>query len=200
MATQNTSRTQRSSTTRKRTPAQRSATAKRAAATRQGQSATASARRTRSSAAGTSKNGAKAQESTIEVLATQAQRALLIPVGATLIARDNVVETVKPYVKRTTASREVSKNLKRYERRGNTARNQLERQLKRTRTQLERSLRQRRVKVEGLVKRNSRNIENTVKVASRDVRAGNIQRGVERVQTGVTKTVEDVRNQVPNLV
>jgi hypothetical protein len=146
------------------------------------------------------KNVAKAQESALEALATQAERAVLIPLGATLIARDNVVETVKPYVKRATAQREVSKNIKRYERRGTTARNKLERQLKRTRTQLERSLRQRRNKVETVVKRNSRNIENTVKVASRDVRAGEFQRAAERVQTGVAKTAEDVRTQVPNLV
>jgi hypothetical protein len=155
---------------------------------------------TAKNAASTVKNVAKAQETLLEAVATQAQRAVLIPVGATLVARDNVVETVKPYVKRTTRSREVTKNIKRYERRGTTARNQLERQIKRTRTQLERSLRQRRVKVNGLVKRNSRNLETTVKGATREFRAGNIQAGVERVQTGVTKTAEDVRNQVPNLV
>jgi predicted transcriptional regulator len=159
-----------------------------------------SAETTAKNAASTVKNVAKAQETVLEAVATQAQRAVLIPVGATLVARDNVVETVKPYVKRTTRSREVTKNIKRSERRGTTARNQLERQLKRTRTQLERSLRQRRVKVNGLVKRNSRNLETTVKGATRDFRAGEFQRGVERVQTGVTKTAEDVRNQVPNLV
>ena len=125
---------------------------------------------------------------------------MLIPVGATLIARDNVVETVKPYVTRTTAQREISKSLKRAERRGTTARNKLERQLKRTRTQLERGLRQRRNKVQGLVKRNSRNLETTVKGVTRDVRAGNLDRAAERVQTGVAKTAEDVRNQVPTLV
>jgi hypothetical protein len=159
-----------------------------------------SAETTAKNAASTVKNVAKAQETVLEAVAIQAQRAVLIPVGATLIARDNVVETVKPYVKRTTASREVTKNLKRYERRGTTARNQLERQLKRTRTQLERGLRQRRTKVQGLVKRNSRNLETTVKVASRDVRAGEFQRAAERVQTGVAKTAEDVRTTAPALV
>ena len=158
------------------------------------------ARRTRSSAQTTARTAAKAQETALEAIAAQAQRAVLIPVGATLIARDNVVETVKPYVKRETAQREVTKTLNRYERRGTTARNKLERQIKRTRTQLERTLRQRRNKVSGLVKRNSRNIETTVKTAGREFRAGNFQRGAERVQTGVTKTADDVRSQVPNLV
>jgi hypothetical protein len=159
-----------------------------------------SAETTARQAASTVRNVAKAQESVLDALATQAERAVLIPVGATLIARDNVVETIKPYVKRDTAQREVTKSLKRYERRGTTARNKLERQLKRTRTQLERNLRQRRNRVESLVKRNSRNIETTVKGASRDVRAGEFQRAAERVQNGVAKTADDVRTRVPNLV
>ena len=86
------------------------------------------------------------------------------------------------------------------ERRGTTARNKLERQIKKSRTQLERGLRQRRVKVNGLVKRNTRTFETTVKGATKAARAGDFQRAAERVQTGVTKTAEDVRNQVPNLV
>ena len=123
-----------------------------------------------------------------------------LSVAVQVIVPADVVETVKPYVKRETAQREVSKTLKRYERRGTTARNKLERQIKRTRTQLERGLRQRRNKVTGLVKRNSRNLETTGKGATRDVRAGNFERAAERVQTGVVKTAEDVRTQVPTLV
>src|SRR2546423_1144722 len=73
-------------------------------------------------------------------------------------------------------------------------------QRKRTPAQLERSLRQRRNKVQGLVKRNTRNLETTVKGATRDVRAGNFDRAAERVQTGVAKTAEDIRNQVPTRV
>jgi hypothetical protein len=145
-------------------------------------------------------NALKAQQFTVEAIATQAQRAVLIPVGATLIARDNVVASVRPFVTRTTASREFTKSLKRAERRGTTARNQLERQVKRTRTQFERGLRQRRNKVQGLVRRNSRNLETTVKGVTRDVRSGNFDRAAERVQNGVAKTAEDVRTQVPTLV
>ena len=81
----------------------------------------------------------------IEAAAQQVERVVLTGVGATLTARDNVVETVKPYTKRTTAQREVQKiqrkanvNVRKFERRGITARNQLERQVKRTRTQIER--------------------------------------------------------------
>jgi hypothetical protein len=118
----------------------------------------------------------KAETTGIQAVAQQAQRAVLIPVGATLTARDNVVETVRPFVKRTSARREVEKlqrrvgvNLRRYERRGTTARNRVERQVKRTRTQFERELRQRRNQVQRTVKRNRRDLERDIRSARRDV-------------------------------
>ncbi|GAC1316861.1 MAG: hypothetical protein NVSMB25_03410 [Thermoleophilaceae bacterium] len=120
---------------------------------------------------------------------------MLIPVGATLIVRDSVIETVKPYTRPKTAQREIQKlqrrfdlNLRKYERRGTTARNQLRREVKRTRTQVERELRQRRNRVSRLVRRNSNNIEAQVKGASRD-----FSRGAERLQTGVSDLAGDVR-------
>jgi hypothetical protein len=135
----------------------------------------------------------------LEAAAQQVERVALTGVGAALTARDNVVETVKPYTKRQTAQREVQKlqrkanvNVRRYERRGVTARNQLERQLKRTRTQLERELRQRRNQVTRLAKRNQRVVETTVRSAAKDVRQGNFAAGAERVQTGVTKVAGNV--------
>src|SRR4051812_9225105 len=127
--------TRRRSTASGRTTAQRSASAKKAAATRQRKTAGTSARRTRSSARTTARSAtrtaaqtAQAQATGLEFVAKQAERVVLIPVGATLTARDNVVDTVKPFVKRTTARREVEKlqrrvntNLRKFERRGNTA-------------------------------------------------------------------------------
>lgn len=103
---------------------------------------------------------------------------MLIPVGATLLARDNVVETVRPYTRRLTAEREVKRlqrrvgvNLRRYERRGTSARNKLQREVKRTRTQFERELRQRRNQLTRLVKRNSRSVETSVSDFASDVRS-----------------------------
>src|SRR2546423_1220945 len=136
MATQtNTTRrstTRRNSSTRGRTTAQRSASARKAAATRKRGTASASARRTRSAARSTARNAsrttaqrAKAEATGLQAVAEQAQRAVLIPIGATLTARDNVVETVKPFTDPSTARREVEKlqrrvgvNLRKYERRG----------------------------------------------------------------------------------
>jgi len=112
---------------------------------------------------------------------------VLVPVGAALIVRDNLVEAVKPF--RTLQSTE--RQLKRFERRGNTARNQLERDVKRTRTRLERQLRQRRSGATRLVKRNRRNLETQVKSARRD-----FGRGTDKLADGAGSVVRDVGSSV----
>ena len=77
-----------------------------------------------------------------------AERAALVYVGATLEARDRVVgiagELVNRFGSRASAEREVGKDIRRFERRGTTARKQLERDVKKARTRLERQLRTRR--------------------------------------------------------
>ena len=101
---------------------------------------------------------------------------MLIPVGAALTARDAVVEAVKPYVAgRESAEKELEKvgkrvqiNLKRFERRGSTARNRAVREVKSTRTRVERELRQRRTKAVRTVKQNRREAERQVKSARRE--------------------------------
>jgi uncharacterized protein (DUF1800 family) len=116
--------------------------------------------------------GVEAGVFTLEYMGKQAERAVLIPVGATLIARDNVVEAVKPYTKRTTAERELKKlrrevkvDVNKFERRGNTARNRVQREVKR------------------LVKRNRREAERQVTAVRRDF---------ERQVGGVQETVSSV--------
>ncbi len=76
---------------------------------------------------------------------------MLVPVGATLVARDNLVSTVKDLTTRARSRSSLERELKRYERRGATARNRFERQVRQTRTRFERELRQRRNRVEKLV-------------------------------------------------
>ena len=134
------------------------------------------------------------QTTGLEAIATQAQRPVLIAAGAALTARDNLVDTVTPYLRRDTAEREISKlrrqvntDLRKLERRGLTARNRLERQVKRARTQLERQLRQRRNRVNRLVKRNAR-------TARRDV-----QRNADKVGTAAADAVREVQSQVSSL-
>ena len=126
-----------------------------AAATRKRNATRKSVTTTKTSAARTV-TGAKtsaAQASTAttaesKVRLTQAQqiaeRAVLVPVGASLVARDNLVSTVKGFATKYRTRASAERELRRYERRGATARNRFERQVRRTRTRFERELRQRR--------------------------------------------------------
>ena len=120
------------------TKTQRQAAAKKAAATRKrnsarqsGGTAKASARRTRSSAENTGRAArttaeqaaratarrAEAETTRLGAVAHQAERAVLIPVGAALEARDRVTDTVRTY----TDTRLTRHELNRFERRGATA-------------------------------------------------------------------------------
>ena len=130
------------------TRTQRQAAAKKAAATRKRQSANqssgnakAAARRTAKSARSsansartTSRNGAltaarrlSAERFRLEAVGRQAERVVLIPVGAALEARDRIAAIVRTYGDRELAR----KRLNRFERRGATA-------LRRNRRTLER--------------------------------------------------------------
>jgi hypothetical protein len=77
-----------------------------------------------------------------------AERAVLIPVGAALIAREKVVasvnDTFSTYSSPAKAQSQLNSQLDKFERRGTTARNRLEREVRKTRTRVERELRQRR--------------------------------------------------------
>ena len=154
------------------TETQRKATAQKAAATRRRNAAKRS-----QSARKAAETRAQAEFNTLQVVQAQAERAVLIPVGAALVARDAVVEVVTPYTAgRESAERELNKlgksvstSLRKYERRGNTARNRALREVKRTRTRFERQLRQRRNSATRTVKQNSRGLEKQVRTARREV-------------------------------
>ena len=134
------------------TETQRKATAQKAAATRRRNAANRS-----QSARKAAETRAKAELNALQAVQAQAERAVLIPVGAALTARDVVVEATKPYVAgRESAEKEIERvagrvqtNLRKFERRGNTARNRTVRGAKKTRTRVERELRQRRKQVRG---------------------------------------------------
>jgi hypothetical protein len=166
MATQ----TQSGPTSQSPTERQRKASAQKAAATRRRKAAARSR-----SAKKAAETRAQAQLNTLQVVQQQAERAALIPLGAALSARDAVVEAAAPYVAgRESAERELEKvgksmqvNLKRFERRGSTARNRALREVKRTRTRVERELRQRRNAAVRTVKQNRRGAERQVKSARR---------------------------------
>jgi hypothetical protein len=83
-----------------------------------------------------------------DVFGDYAERALLIPVGAALVARDKVVSTVSDTISTYSSSSKTQAQLRRFERRGATARNRLEREVRKARVRFERELRQRRRVIE----------------------------------------------------
>ena len=92
-----------------------------------------------------------ATRETAGVFGDYAERAVLIPVGAALIARERVVETVSDTVSSYSSTSKAQAQLRRFERRGVTARNRLEREVRKARVRVERELRQRRRVVESAV-------------------------------------------------
>jgi hypothetical protein len=148
---------------------------------------------TRRSTAGTSRRTASATTPTkpqtpIEQAQQIAERAVLVPVGASLLARDNLVSTVKGLSTKYSTRAGLEREIKRYERRGATARNRFERQVRRTRAKFERELRQRRTTVQRTVKQNRRDFERQVKSVRKDLEK---QSGV--VTARVDKLVSDAQ-------
>ena len=116
---------QKAATTRKTNATKRSTAAKKAAETRR-----------------------ELQRTPVERYVDFAGRAVTIPVGAALVARDNVVELASRYssidkVERELRARQrrIETDLRTFERRGTTARNRVERELTKRRERVERDLR-----------------------------------------------------------
>ena len=113
-------------------------------------------RRVRTQARNETRDAAKANVRAARTTAEQGksivERAALSYVGVTLEARDRVLgaagSVADTFGTRKKAVREIEKLQKRYERRGTTARNQLERDVKKARTRLERVVRRNRNAVE----------------------------------------------------
>jgi len=130
------------------------------------------ARKPASAKASTARSRPAARTST---QANYAERAVLIPVGAALMARDRVVSTVSDTISNYSSTSKAQAQLRRFERRGTTARNRLEREVRKTRVRVERELRQRR-----------REIESTLS-------------DLEARRDAVAKNGSDLANRVPEL-
>jgi seryl-tRNA synthetase len=125
---------------------------------------------------------APAAEGSAAIFSDYAERAVLIPVGAALIARDRVVTSVNTTISNYSSSSKAQAQLRRFERRGTTARKRLEREVRKARVRFERELRQRR-----------REIERTVSdlEARRDA--------VVKKPSELANRVPDLANRVPEL-
>jgi hypothetical protein len=147
--------------TKARAKASRKTSSAKAAASRrasartgtQAKSARAKSARTRAAHAGESAVGQaqSATRETTDVFTDYAERAVLIPVGAVLTARDRVVSTVNDTLSSYSSTTKAQAQLRRFERRGVTARNRLEREVRKARVRVERELRQRRREIESTV-------------------------------------------------
>jgi hypothetical protein len=139
--------TSRSQTRRKAAATDRSTAAKKAAATR-ARNQPAEARKRSTAAKKAAETRRDLQRTPVERYVDFAGRAVTIPVGAALVARDGVVELAGKYssldkVERElrAQSRRIETDLRRFERRGTTARDRFERELGRRRERVERGLR-----------------------------------------------------------
>src|SRR3954466_15461466 len=132
MAESSATTTNRSQTRRKAAATDRSTAAKKAAATRARNQAT-EARKRSTAAKKAAETRRELQRTPVKRYVDFAGRAVTIPVGAALVARDNVVEIAGKYgsidkVERELRARQrrLESDLQRFERRGATARNSFE--------------------------------------------------------------------------
>jgi hypothetical protein len=94
--------------------------------------------------AAAAKRATTARATTSTAKSSYAERAVLIPVGAALTARDRVVSSVNDTITSYSSTSRAQAQLRKFERRGATARKRLEREVRKARTSVERELRKRR--------------------------------------------------------
>jgi hypothetical protein len=106
-------------------------------------------------------------------------------VGAYLLAGDNLVSTVKGFASTYGTRTGLEREFKRYEKRGVTARNRFEHNVRRARTRFERELRQRRSLVEKTMHQNRRRLTRELSSVRRDFekQSGAVSARVERLVT-----------------
>ncbi len=132
------------------TPASPKATssAKKAARPRASSAGASKARATAARSRGASKGKPAAHtsstRSTTDLVGDYAERAVLIPVGAALLARERVVSSVTDTISSYSSPAKAQSQLRKFEHRGSAARTRMEREVRKTRTRVERELRERR--------------------------------------------------------
>jgi hypothetical protein len=122
--------------------------------------------RAKTSSARTPRTATRTTRTTSSNTAGFPERAVLIPLGAALIARDQLVasvnDAISSYSSPSKAQSQLNTQLNKFERRGITARNRLEREVRKTRTRVERELRQRRREGSDLANRLQERVLNLV--------------------------------------
>lgn len=128
---------------------------------------------TRSDTAQVKEGVTKATNGAAAIVRQRAERALDVPVGAALTARDRVEEVVEPWTSATAREKElkslrtqVTRELNKFERRGGQARRKAVSRVQSTRKQVEREVTTRRREVEKQVKQNRTRVEDRLKQAT----------------------------------
>jgi hypothetical protein len=187
-----------STSTPKATPPKRATTPRKPAATRAKPSATKQATTTakrnatvaskaRTNAARATKNEAKAGAA---LVGTYAEKAVLVPVGAALMARERVVEIVTEVLDTYSTRKKTEAQLKRFERRGMTAAKRLEREALKARKRAEHELGRRKSTVEKSVSDLDRRREEATKVVTD--RVEDVSSQLHSVATKVGDTVKSI--------
>jgi DNA anti-recombination protein RmuC len=156
---------------------------------------------------------AKGADALVTQVAGVAESAVLIPVGAALETTDRVVGAIRPWTRRESAERELSRvrrNTRRFERRGSVARNRTLRQVRKQRNRVVRELRKRRSQLTRLarvrrnqanrsIKQNSRRVQTGLRRQRREVRKA-VRPQVNRFQRSIQDQTTQTRERVQELV
>jgi hypothetical protein len=164
------------------TPASPKATSSAKKAARPRRASSAGASKTRATR-GTSKSRPAAvrtssTRSTTDLVGDYAERAVLIPVGAALLARERVVSSVTDTISTYSSPSKTQSQLRKFEHRGSAARTRMEREVRKTRTRVERELRERRRELD------KQRVRITKEVTSR----------VEQTQSQIEKTQAQIED------
>jgi hypothetical protein len=199
-------------TERKAAATKRSTSAKKGAATRATKRTSAATKRTTTRAKAQTRATSRKVETktqtaaadsqrTIERVGDVAERAALTSVGAVLTARDTVEKAVSDLRSNYSTATKRDARLKKFERRGSTARKSLERDVKKARVRVERELKARRQRVSKVVVtappapdalvRNAR--------AQADLAAARVGNAVETAQLAGATVVAKVSERVASL-
>ncbi|MBW3609646.1 MAG: hypothetical protein KY463_15170 [Actinobacteria bacterium] len=195
--------------TRKKNATKRSTAARKAAGTRAAdrgaaarsttaRKAKASAGRGRTNVAQTAAGATDEIRTPLSRASDIAEKVVLVPVGAALVARDEVVATFEDlrssYASRTKAKQE----LNRFERRGSSAVKAIERDAKKTRTRVERELRQRRSRVEKELRRVDQELKGVTDPLKKNVELAGvrIENAYVTGRTAATKTSTSVQERI----
>ena len=195
--------------TRKKNATKRSTAAKKAAATRAANRGAAArsttARKAKATAARGRTNAAKSAAETKREIQTPvsratdiAERVVLVPVGAALVAREELVATFEDLRSAYGSRAKAKLELNRFERRGSSAVKGIERDAKKTRTRVERQLRQRRNRLEKELKRVDAELKGVTEPVKKNVElaGARIENAFVTGRTAATKASTSVQERI----